>query len=1059
MQKSHFDAQNRFIIPNYDAARPFASFLPGIAGPLGIPLWVFYVNRGQAIASFGIENKDNPIMEFQPANKAYRNTPITGFRTFVKIQGQVYEPFAPWQRDAATRRQMFIAMNELELQENAPAPGLQTNVLYFILPGENLAGLVRQVTLKNISSQALELQVLDGMPAVMPYGVDDQGLKNMSRTIEAWMEVYNLDRRVPFYRLRASAGDSTEVQAIQAGHFCLAFSAPDDQAQLLPALVDPTVVFGQNTTLNTPDRFNELSLDALLAQRQITCSKTPCGFFGAAATLAPAHTFTIYTLVGHVSSLENLQEQHGRFLSPAYVQQKRREANALAQELTDIVATRTAAPLFDTYCRQTFLDNVLRGGWPMLLGDQVYHIYSRKHGDPERDYNAFFLAAEYYSQGNGNYRDVNQNRRNDVWFNPRALDANIRLFMSLIQADGYNPLVVQGSKFSLAPDKRAALLEKVVQPRQLEPLFSELFTPGQLLKHVQDFKVELRVSAQDFLELALQDAEQHLAAAFGEGYWVDHWTYNLDLVESFMAIYPERQDELLFGDASYAFFDSPAIVRPRAEKYVLAGGKPRQFGAVALDAEKEALIAARGERPNWMRMGLGRGAVYRTTLFAKLLCLALNKFATLDPYGMGVEMEAGKPGWCDALNGLPGLFGSSMPETCELQRLLAFLLAAIEEKDAHTVSLPVEVGAFLDNVVAHLNAYNQSTTPGRDFDYWDAVAGAREAYRASVRLGFDGATRELDLRELANALALFQGKVQAGIERALEMNQGLPPTYFSYEMTGYEILQGADESGRPYLRAQRFEPAVLPLYLEGPVRALKVQTNQDAARRLHVRVKASDLFDRKLGMYKLNASLQDQPHAIGRARAFTPGWLENESVWLHMEYKYLLEVLKAGLHEEFFQDFRNVLVPFMDPEIYGRSPLENSSFIVSSAHPDESLHGAGFTARLSGATAEFLSMWNFMLAGKQPFFVQDGQLCLALKPALPGWLFDENDQVRFKFLGACDVTYHNPRRLDTFQEGLERQRTVLHTQDDRTVELGGVVTAPYAEMVRDGRVYAIDVFF
>ena len=28
---------------------------------------------------------------------------------------------------------------------------------------------------------------------------------------------------------------------------------------------------------------------------------------------------------------------------------------------------------------------------------------------------------------------------------------------------------------------------------------------------------------------------------------------------------------------------------------------------------------------------------------------------------MGIEMEAGKPGWNDAMNGLPGLFGSEMP--------------------------------------------------------------------------------------------------------------------------------------------------------------------------------------------------------------------------------------------------------------------------------------------------------------------------------------------------------------------------------------------------------------
>ncbi len=133
-----------------------------------------------------------------------------------------------------------------------------------------------------------------------------------------------------------------------------------------------------------------------------------------------------------------------------YFEQKRRTAGTLADKLTAPIATKTSSPVFDAYCRQTFLDNVLRGGWPVHLGNAekpvTYHIYSRKHGDPERDYNAFFLAAEYYSQGNGNYRDINQNRRSEIFFDPRVEDANIRSFMSLIQADGYNPLVVKGSR-------------------------------------------------------------------------------------------------------------------------------------------------------------------------------------------------------------------------------------------------------------------------------------------------------------------------------------------------------------------------------------------------------------------------------------------------------------------------------------------------------------------------------------------------------------------------------------------------------------------------------------
>ena len=60
----------------HNEAKPFSNFFPGIAGVWGIPMWAFYVNRGQCISSFGIESKDKAILEFQPANKAYRVTSL-----------------------------------------------------------------------------------------------------------------------------------------------------------------------------------------------------------------------------------------------------------------------------------------------------------------------------------------------------------------------------------------------------------------------------------------------------------------------------------------------------------------------------------------------------------------------------------------------------------------------------------------------------------------------------------------------------------------------------------------------------------------------------------------------------------------------------------------------------------------------------------------------------------------------------------------------------------------------------------------------------------------------
>ncbi|NIO09300.1 MAG: hypothetical protein GTO40_15330, partial [Deltaproteobacteria bacterium] len=56
--------------------------------------------------------------------------------------------------------------NELEIHERNPELGLQTEIVYFILPGERFAGLVRRVTLTNITERTLDLEILDGLPAM-----------------------------------------------------------------------------------------------------------------------------------------------------------------------------------------------------------------------------------------------------------------------------------------------------------------------------------------------------------------------------------------------------------------------------------------------------------------------------------------------------------------------------------------------------------------------------------------------------------------------------------------------------------------------------------------------------------------------------------------------------------------------------------------------------------------------------------------------------------------------------------------------------------------------------
>ena len=87
-------AEKNFLFEKYGNQSRFACFLRGISGAKGIPIWFYYVNRGQCVVSFGVDNKDHSIMEFYPAHQAYQNVKTTGFRTFVKKDGKVTELFA-----------------------------------------------------------------------------------------------------------------------------------------------------------------------------------------------------------------------------------------------------------------------------------------------------------------------------------------------------------------------------------------------------------------------------------------------------------------------------------------------------------------------------------------------------------------------------------------------------------------------------------------------------------------------------------------------------------------------------------------------------------------------------------------------------------------------------------------------------------------------------------------------------------------------------------------------------------------------------------------------------
>lgn len=1021
---------------NYGRKSTFASFLPGIAGIHGIPLWCMYVNRGQCVAGFGARDKDHAIMEFYPAHKAYEETPLHGFRTFLRISNEeIYEPFNV-RNNSDTK--MDISENTLTIAEENKEKGIKTEVTYFILPEEPVGALVRRIKITNIGERALNFTLIDGMPEIIPYGVNADNLKNMTETSKAFMEVKSLMDNLIFAKVRASMADSAEVKDVPEGNFAAGFTEELDPVKVI---YDSAVIFGFDTSLEIPAGLTrEVNLDKIKMRNS---NIFPCAFFTRAVSLKNGESTVINELYGEAASSEILIDFVKKSRPLSYFDDKLTSAIALTDTLTDRVATETASKVFDDYTRMCYLDNGLRGGFPVKMGNKSFYVYSRKHGDLERDYNYFTTLPQYASQGNGNFRDVLQNRREDVVISPFTEEKNIIDFASLIQPDGYNPLQTDPEKFIISKENLAKVLskkDKIEGYTIKSALEGREFTPGELLLVLDG--IEAEEDRKTLFEEIIGNSREVSHSTFIEGYWCDHFTYIYDLINEYLAIFPDKRDELLFEESCLIRRPEKKIL-PRKRRYEKTDKGIRQYHFLEdnrADIKSECLENKDGNP-------------IKVSLIEKLILLDLIKFMTLDPYGFGIEMEGGKPGWYDALNGLPGMLGSSVNEAFELRRFINFTIDSLSEKE--NISLSAELIELINELTDFFDCSEDDEVCGDSNESallrYLGLNEIKEKYRAVVYAGISGEKKAISANEVLCLLNLLRDILEANHERMENYYDNIVTTYFYYDVTKYSEVDG--------ILPEAFDIKLMPDFLEGSVHALKLCRNREEALSIYHAVKGGSLYDRKLSMYKVNSALSDATSEIGRCRSFTPGWLENESIWLHMEYKYLLELIKNGLYDEFFEDIKTAFIPFMNSDVYGRSILENSSFIASSANPDESIHGKGLVARLSGSTAEFLSMWKMIFFGNKIFTYENGILTFSPAPAIPEYLIKDDNTMSATLFGTTKIIYHFSEKRNYFPStySIYKFRLSYFRGDTEEAE-GDTLSGPTAVKIRDGEIRSIDIF-
>jgi hypothetical protein len=350
--------------------------------------------------------------------------------------------------------------------------------------------------------------------------------------------------------------------------------------------------------------------------------------------------------------------------------------------------------------------------------------------------------------------------------------------------------------------------------------------------------------------------------------------------------------------------------------------------------------------------------------------------------------------------------------------------------------------------------------------FWRDSGSLKECYRQRVFMGFAGECRQLALDDVRRFLSRVANHLDAAIAKA-RRDDGIV-SYFAYDALDFS----QNDAGE--IEVSRFQQRSLPLFLEGFVHALRV-ADAEQARRLYQAARNGELFDQKLGMYRLNAPLGEQALELGRIGVFNYGWLENGSIFLHMHYKFVLEMLRGGLVDEFYTDMDNLLVAFHDPERYQRNPVENSSFVVCSGFSvDPRQHGRGCVARLSGSTVELLHLTTQLFLGATPFVFEAGQLRFQPAPLLAASMFTSQaqtiklfdreqplpaDSAAFTLFGSTLLVYHNPQKRNTYgADAAQPWRYRLRSCDGNvmTVE-AAFLEGEVAESLRLGLFAQVDV--
>ncbi len=768
-----------YKISNADKMRPFFMSIVSDSNH-----WLFLSSNGGISA--GRKNAEYALFPYYTDDKITESAEITGSKTIVRINKNneltIWEPFSirsEGRFNISRNLYQNRFSNKIIFEEINHDLGLN---FQYEWNSSNLYGFVKKSRLLNQSGKVLQLEILDGLQNIMPYGVPGDLQTKTSNLADAYKRSELVaETGLGIYALSAIIVDKAEPsEALKAN---VVWSSGLDQPLYLLSTLQLQLFRNGKTIKQEQDVKGEKGAYFMVSSLALQVGEKK-------------EWITVANVNQNHSAVVQLSEAIK--MDKGLLQKVLEDAELGSERLQQLNAAAdgfqyTADDLKDTRHFSNVLFNIMRGGifdnnyqiekWDFenylkkankrVFEDAAVHInslgnsfsvfelkavaqqsgnndfirlateylplkFSRRHGDPSRPWNQFSINTTSETDGSkildyqGNWRDIFQNWEALAHSYPAFIEGMIYKFLNASTFDGYNPYRVTKDGFDW----------ETIEPDN----------PWSYIGYWGDHQI---IYLLKFLEFA----EQHQKGAIESLLDKSHFVYaNVPYrIKSYTDIVKNSKDTITFDH------DNEKQIHERIK---------------AIGADGALLTNT-------------RDAICHVNFLEKILATLLSKLSNFIPEG-GIWMNTQRPEWNDANNALVGN-GVSMVTLYYLRRFLKFLQPVLENVNGQNIDISSELHAFYTELVQTFEKYSTVLSSAIDDatrkQITDALGMAGSNYRNQIySQGFSGEKKNVSVNELSAFLSTSLQFLEHSI-KANKRNDNLYHAYnlLSYEETGIKI--------------------------------------------------------------------------------------------------------------------------------------------------------------------------------------------------------------------------------------------------------------------------------